>query len=280
MGYRQLTREEEHVIVHAGTERPHTGKYNEHFDKGLYTCKRCGAPLYRSEDKFKAHCGWPAFDDELPGAVQRRPDPDGRRIEIVCAHCDGHLGHVFLGERHTEKNTRHCVNSISMDFIPAEKIDLQRAIFAGGCFWGVEHYFKQEEGVLAVTSGYTGGDLKNPTYRQVGTGRTGHAEAVEVWFNAKKTSYEDLAKVFFEVHDPTQLNRQGPDRGTQYRSAVFYTDDEQKRIAQSLVQQLEQKGLDVVTQIVPAEQFYPAEDYHQDYVERTGRPCHARQKRF
>ncbi|MCW4046078.1 MAG: methionine-R-sulfoxide reductase [Candidatus Bathyarchaeota archaeon] len=116
--YRKLTREEERVIVHKGTEAPFTGKYYAFWEKGTYVCKRCGAPLYRSENKFEADCGWPSFDDEIPSAVKRSPDPDGVRTEISCANCGAHLGHVFLGEGFTKKNTRHCVNSISMDFIP------------------------------------------------------------------------------------------------------------------------------------------------------------------
>ncbi len=118
---KKLTRDEENVIVHKGTEAPFTGKYYAFWDKGTYTCKRCGSPLYRSESKFEADCGWPSFDEEIPGAVERLPDPDGRRTEIECAKCGAHLGHVFAGEHFTVKDTRHCVNSVSIDFIPDKK---------------------------------------------------------------------------------------------------------------------------------------------------------------
>ena len=118
--YNQLTPEERSVIELKGTEPPFGGEYEGFFESGTYVCRRCNAPLYRSDDKFEAHCGWPAFDDEIEGAVRRLPDPNGMRTEIECANCGGHLGHVFLGERITAKNTRHCVNSLSMRFIPAE----------------------------------------------------------------------------------------------------------------------------------------------------------------
>jgi peptide methionine sulfoxide reductase msrA/msrB len=281
MKYNTLTPEEQRVILNKGTERPFSGIYEHHDEKGTYTCKQCDAPLYRSNDKFDAQCGWPSFDDEIPGAVKRVPDADGRRTEIVCANCNGHLGHVFLGEGFTSKNTRHCVNSISLNFEPVE-VNVDRAIFASGCFWGVEYQLQKLEGVISTTVGYTGGSVPNPTYQQVCTGRTGHAEAVEVIFDPTKVSYETLARLFFETHDPTQVDGQGPDIGTQYRSGVFYLNEEQKEVAEKLIGILEKKGLDVVTEVTPASTFYSGEDYHQDYyVKKGGTPyCHAYQKRF
>ena len=118
--YNPLTPEERYVIEHKGTERPFTGEYDDFYETGTYICRRCNAELYRSDDKFDGHCGWPAFDKEVAGAVRRLPDPDGMRTEIECAACGGHLGHVFVGERFTATNTRHCVNSLSMRFVPAE----------------------------------------------------------------------------------------------------------------------------------------------------------------
>jgi len=285
MNYNKLTPEEEAVILNKATERPWTGAYLNNKEKGTYTCKQCDAPLYRSDDKFDSHCGWPSFDDEIEGAVKRIPDPDGMRTEIVCASCGGHLGHVFLGEGFTDKDTRHCVNSISMNFVPAVQElgrNISRAIYAGGCFWGVEYFMQQKNGVISVTSGYIGGHTENPTYKEVCYENTGHAEAVEIVFDPKQVSYEELTRLFFEIHDPTQLDRQGPDIGDQYRSEIFYVDEEQKEIAEKLISILKSKGYKVATRVTKATTFWPAEDYHQDYYENKGSLpyCHGYTKRF
>jgi peptide methionine sulfoxide reductase msrA/msrB len=288
MKFRQLTPDEERVIVYKGTEAPFTGKYDQFEETGTYACKRCGSPLYKSADKFDAHCGWPAFDDEIPGAVKRIPDADGMRTEIECAKCGAHLGHVFTGEGLTDKNTRHCVNSVSLEFTPAST-DLSpgieatdTAIFAGGCFWGVEYYMQKIKGVVSTEVGYTGGKTDHPTYKEVCAGKTGHYEAIEVVFDPSVTSYEVVAKMFFETHDPTQWNHQGPDWGEQYRSAVFYRDEAQKATAQKLINQLKDKEFRVVTELLPAKTFWKAEDYHQDYYDHKGDTpyCHGYVKRF
>jgi peptide methionine sulfoxide reductase msrA/msrB len=285
MNYNKLTPEEEYVILNKGTERPGTGKYVNNKETGTYTCKRCDASLYKSEDKFDSHCGWPSFDDEIEGAVRRIPDADGMRTEIVCANCGGHLGHVFVGEEFTDKNTRHCVNSISMNFVPAaqeKEIRTERAIYAGGCFWGVEYFMQQKTGVISVTSGYTGGRTENPTYKEVCYNNTGHAEAVEVVFDPSQVTYEELTRLFFEIHDPTQINRQGPDIGDQYRSEIFYLNDDQRKVVENLIQLLKTRGFKVTTKVTKATAFWPAEEYHQDYYEHKGSLpyCHGYTKRF
>jgi peptide methionine sulfoxide reductase msrA/msrB len=291
---KKLTPEEERVILHKGTERPFSGKYVNHFADGTYTCKQCGAKLFDSSSKFRSNCGWPSFDDQINGTVKLQPDADGIRTEIVCANCGGHLGHVFKGERLTPKNTRYCVNSISLDFIPEgqeqsqnasereSKEKTERAIFASGCFWGTEYHLQKVPGVISTTVGYTGGHTENPTYKQVCTDKTGHAEAVEVVYDPSKTNYEQLARLFFETHDFTQLNRQGPDSGKQYRSAIFYLNEEQKNIAAKLIGILKKKGYDVKTELTPASKFWRAELYHQDYYKKNGKTpyCHIYRKIF
>jgi len=285
MKLHKLTSEEEKVILFKGTERPFSGKYNDFSEKGTYICKQCGSPLYKSSDKFKSECGWPSFDDEIKGAVKRVPDADGMRTEIVCANCGAHLGHVFIGEGLTPKNMRHCVNSISLEFVPADSNRMETndtAIFAGGCFWGVEYHMHSIDGVISTEVGYTGGHIEQPTYRDVCTHTTGHAEAVRVVFNTQKTDYEKIARMFFEIHDPTQVNRQGPDIGDQYRSEIFYRNNSQKEIAEKLISILQQKGFKIATRVDPATTFWKAEEYHQQYYEKEGQTpyCHVYIKRF
>lgn len=282
--YNELSADEAKVIISKGTEFPFTGLYEKHTARGTYLCKQCGSALYHSDAKFDAGCGWPSFDDEIPGAVRRVRDADGIRTEIVCATCNGHLGHVFKGEGFTPKNTRHCVNSVSLDFVP-EVLPAGRygtALFAGGCFWGVEYFMQNEPGVVAVVSGYSGGHVKNPSYREVCTGKTGHAETVRITWDTGKTTYEKLLKLFLEIHDPTQVGRQGPDIGDQYRSEIFYKNEEQRRTAEKWLGVLRDKGLKVATKVTAATGFYPAEEYHQDYYFRNGKQpyCHGYTQRF
>ena len=281
-----LNNEEKKIILQKGTEPPFSGKYCRHKAAGRYLCRQCGAPLYRSKDKFDSGCGWPSFDDAIPGAVRRLKDADGIRTEIVCARCGGHLGHIFKGEKLTPKNVRHCVNSVSLYFQPAaseENLPVgQTAVFAGGCFWGVEDLMKDFPGILRIEPGYTGGYLDHPSYEQVCSGQTGHAEAVRMLFDPSKINYETLLKGFMEIHDPTQEDGQGPDQGNQYRSEIFYTTKQQRQTALRIIRQLKEKGYPVVTRVSPASAFWPAEDYHHHYYERTGsKPyCHRRIKRF
>ena len=202
----ELSKAETAVIINKGTERAFSGAYTDHSEMGTYYCKWCDSPLYSSHDKFHSGCGWPSFDDELPHAVERHLDSDGSRTEIVCATCSGHLGHVFYGELFTEKDTRHCVNSISLVFKDGPPI--AQAVYAGGCFWGVEHLFMQKNGVYEAISGYSGGTTENPTYQDVLTHKTGHLEVVKVLYNPLIISYEALTKYFFEIQDPEQADGQ------------------------------------------------------------------------
>lgn len=275
--FNKLTKEEENVIIHKGTEIPFKGQYNNFFKNGIYKCKRCNAYLFKSEHKFSSHCGWPSFDDEIKGSIKRQLDTDGIRTEIICSNCSAHLGHVFEGENFTEKNLRHCVNSISLVFVPYEK-----AYFAGGCFWGVEHLFQKKPGVASAVSGYMGGKLENPTYNDVCYKNTGHLEVVEVTYNPEEINFEELAKFFFEIHDFTQKNGQGPDIGEQYMSAIFYNNSSEKETLIKLIKILETKKYKVETKLLPLAIFYKAEEYHQDYYEKTKKQpyCHFYKSKF
>lgn len=281
--YNSLTPTSHAILKDKATEAPFTGPYVEKATQGTYLCKGCGAALFRAGQQFTSSCGWPSFDDELKDRVKQLPDADGRRTEILCAGCDGHLGHIFHGEHYTAKNTRYCVNGFALDFVEDENvIDTQEAILAAGCFWGVEYYLKQLPGVLLAESGYCGGEVANPSYEAVCSKKSGHLEAVRVIYDPNKLSYEALLKYFFEIHDFTQTNGQGPDLGPQYLSAVFYFDQQQNSIAEKVIQQLKELGYEVATQLLPASTFWPAEEYHQDYYHKTGKQpyCHTRRKVF
>jgi methionine-R-sulfoxide reductase/methionine-S-sulfoxide reductase len=267
-----LTPDEEKVILNKGTEAPYSGEYEKFNEPGIYVCKRCGAYLYNSQNKFDAGCGWPSFDDAILGAIVSRADADGSRTEISCRRCGAHLGHIFFNENLTPKNTRYCVNSIAMKFLPedeAAKSDF--AYFAGGCFWCTEAYFKMIKGVISVTAGYAGGPEateKIPSYEEVCSGATGHAETIKVEFDPTIISYEALLEIFFAAHNPTTLNKQGNDSGTQYRSLVLPKDEQQKELAEKFIKELSEAKVfaqPIVTEVKPLAKFYAAEDYHQDY---------------
>jgi peptide methionine sulfoxide reductase msrA/msrB len=271
------------VIRHKSTEMPYTGEYNDCYQLGTYLCRACGAALFRADSKFTSGCGWPSFDVAIAHAVLETPDADQTRVEIVCADCNAHLGHIFRGEGFTSRNTRYCVNSLSLDFVTdTQVLTTEEAIVAGGCFWGVQHLLAQYPGVLKTEVGYIGGNLSSPSYNQICTGQTGHFEAVRVLYTPTKINYEMLLRYFFEIHDPTQSAGQGPDHGSQYQSAVFYHTDEQRQIAEQLVDILKKKGFRVVTQILPMRIFWRAESYHQDYYLKNNQApyCHRHESRF
>lgn len=281
MKFNVLTDAEKRVILNKGTEYPGTSEFTDSEAKGIYICKQCNQPLYTSETKFNSHCGWPSFDDEIDGAVIRGRDADGRRTEIVCSNCQGHLGHVFEGEMMTPKNTRHCVNGISMNFVeggedlpaviqegPMDMTNMDTATFGAGCFWCVEVLFEKLKGVSHVESGYAGGKLKNPTYKMVSQGTTGSVEVAQIIFDPNIITYKKLVDIFFHVHDPTTLNRQGADKGTQYRSVIFYHNDEQKAIAKEVMQRIDASDLwedPIVTAVESIYNYSTAENYHQNY---------------
>jgi peptide methionine sulfoxide reductase msrA/msrB len=267
------------ILREGGTERPFTGIYNDLYEDGLYRCFACGSPLFRSETKFNHGCGWPSFTNPVSkDSIVYLPDHSHGmvRTEIKCGNCGSHLGHVF-NDGPKPARTRYCVNSAALQFMPEKKEKtmtkdaISTAVFAAGCFWGVEYKFGKEKGVVSTAVGYTGGNVVNPRYQLVKTGATGHAEAVKVEFDPKQTDYETLVRFFFSMHNPTQVNRQGPDFGTQYRSAVFYVDENQKKIAEKVKSELQSNYKEPIsTEIVPAVTFYLAEEYHQKYIEKNG----------
>ena len=286
-----LTPEQVNVTQHAGTEYPNTGIYAHEERKGTYVSVVSGLPLFRSEDKFDSGTGWPSFTRPLDkDHVILRPDRgDGmERVEVLDARSGAHLGHVF-DDGPAPTHQRYCMNSAALTFIPANaplpaasrKAHAAVAYFAGGCFWGVEDVFEQVPGVMNAESGYMGGTMANPTYGDVSSHETGHAETVRITYDPARVSYTKLLTIFFMNHDPTTVDRQGPDVGSNYRSAIFASTAAQVDTAKAFIAAQQKSprfaGRTIVTEIVaPGQEFYMAEDYHQDYHRKNGGSCKAK----
>jgi peptide methionine sulfoxide reductase msrA/msrB len=300
---KQLSSEQFAVTQQCGTEPPFRNAYWNNHKPGIYVDVVSGEPLFSSLDKFDSGTGWPSFTQPVTDAqvVEKKDATHGMvRTEVRSGVADSHLGHLF-DDGPGPNGLRYCINSASLKFIPVEEMEQagygqylapfgkagltkavvaqETAILAGGCFWGMEEIIRKIPGVIKTKVGYIGGTVADPNYELVCTGRTHHAEAVQIVFDPAKLSYESLLNFFYRMHDPTTLNRQHNDIGTQYRSAIFYTSEEQKKIAESVTAQWNKSGKfkkPITTEIAAAAKFYAAEEYHQDYLVKhpDGYTCH------
>jgi peptide methionine sulfoxide reductase msrA/msrB len=271
-----LTPEQFDVLINKGTEMPGSGKLLHNDKTGDYVCAACDNVLFKSDAKFDSHCGWPSFDKAIEnGKVITKTDKSHgmERTEVLCARCGGHLGHLFE-DGPTKTGLRYCINSTSLGFKEEQKNELtalpssDTVVLAGGCFWSIQAIYQKLKGVTNVAVGYSGGAKANPSYEDVSTGNTGYAESVQVVYNPNQIKLVDILKVFFSIHNPTTVNKQGADEGTQYRSAIFYDNEQQKNVVAEVIGSLQKNNAfdkAIVTIVQPLTKFYKAEDYHQDY---------------
>ena len=298
-----LTDIQKYVTQKGGTERSFDNEYWDNKEEGIYVDIVSGKPLFSSIDKFDSGTGWPSFtkpiqEQNINSFIDKSLSME--RVEVKSESSNSHLGHVFEDGPQDRGGKRFCINSASLKFIAKSDLqkegygeflylfeddiasnsrNLSKAILAGGCFWGMEDLFANLEGVIDVKTGYSGGNVKNPTYKIVSSGLSGHAESIEVIYDENKIDYEKILRFFLQIHDPTTLNQQGNDLGSQYRSVIFYINDNQKSKAQELLEKADKSGVfpsKIVTKLEKFNNFYEAEEYHQDYLKNNpyGYTCH------
>ena len=260
-----LTPEQFAVLRMKHTERPNSSDLCVLFEPGAYACVGCNTLLFDSYAKYQSNTGWPSFTQPVKDnviAYHKDKTHGMSRIEAVCNVCDSHLGHVFP-DGPEPSGLRYCINALSLTKVANHQ---KKITFGGGCFWCTEAIFNEIKGVVKVESGYSGGDTLNPNYKSVCTGTTGHAEVIEITYDSKQIELDDLVKIHLTTHNPTTLNQQGADKGTQYRSVIFYrTEDERLQIDKIIKEMQNHLDKPIVTEVKMFEKFYPAEEHHQTY---------------